>query len=85
MPDDLRFSSKKGKVIPKTSQIDAGPWMDFSANFGSENDLSGVNDEAVVYLEEIDELKERIEKMEVESEKLKNFKEMFNSTFNQTL
>lgn len=42
MPDNLSFSSKNGKVDPKTHQIEAGPWMDFSANFGNIYGISGV-------------------------------------------
>lgn len=42
MPDDLSFSTRNGKIEPKNLQIDAGSWMDFSANFGVESSISGV-------------------------------------------
>ncbi len=42
MPDDLIFRSKKGKVTPENLQVDAGPWMDFTAAFGKGQSLTGV-------------------------------------------
>lgn len=41
MPDDLTFISDSEKVIPEELQIEAGPWMNFSAKFDNEN-LSGL-------------------------------------------
>ncbi len=35
MPESLTFTSTGGQVTPRTTQITAGPWMDFSANFGN--------------------------------------------------
>jgi hypothetical protein len=35
MPDDLIFRGKEGKVTPENLQVDAGPWMDFTASFGT--------------------------------------------------
>lgn len=42
LPNDLLFTSKDGKVTPKLEQITTGPWMDFSATFGSKNATSGL-------------------------------------------
>ena len=42
MPDGLTFTSKKGKVKPQRLQVEAGRWMDFSAPFGSDDEVSGV-------------------------------------------
>jgi len=42
MPDNLSFTAKKGKIKPQNLQLNAGSWMDFSANFGVESDISGV-------------------------------------------
>lgn len=33
LPADLKFTSSKGPVTPRTEQIKAGPWMDFSSSF----------------------------------------------------
>ncbi len=35
LPGDLTFTSTGGEVIPQNLQITAGPWMDFSADFGT--------------------------------------------------
>lgn len=40
--DDLTFTSEEGLVTPKSTQIKAGPWMDFSSNFGSKGKRRGV-------------------------------------------
>ncbi len=42
MPDDLIFRGKKGKVTPENLQVDAGPWMDFTASFGRGGSPTGV-------------------------------------------
>lgn len=42
LPDDLIFTSEKGRVTPQELQIKAGPWMDFSADFGKESKVSGL-------------------------------------------
>ena len=41
MPEDLRFVSRTGDVQPKTTAVDAGPWMDMVASFDGER-LSGI-------------------------------------------
>ena len=43
LPDDLTFTSTKGAVEPKTLQIIAGPWMDFSGTFSKSEALSGIS------------------------------------------
>ena len=42
MPDDLIFRDKKGKVTPENLQVDAGPWMDFTAAFDIDKSQTGV-------------------------------------------
>ncbi len=42
MPDDLIFRGNKGQVTPENLQVDAGPWMDFTAGFGRDENQSGV-------------------------------------------
>lgn len=42
LPDDLVFTSSKGIIIPQTYQIEAGPWMDFSASFGEDGQTTGI-------------------------------------------
>jgi hypothetical protein len=42
LPDDLIFTSEIGPVTPQNLQIKAGPWMDFSANFGNNSKVSGL-------------------------------------------
>lgn len=42
LPDDLVFTSDNGPVTPKTLQIIAGPWMDFSGSFGTGADQNGL-------------------------------------------
>jgi hypothetical protein len=42
MPDDLIFRGNKGQVTPENLQVDAGPWMDFIASFGKEENQTGV-------------------------------------------
>lgn len=44
LPEDLTFTSSEGPVTPKTEQIKAGPYMDFSSSFFSKNGIpSGVS------------------------------------------
>jgi hypothetical protein len=43
LPENLAFHSTKGAVEPKTLQLTAGPWMDFSGSFGSSESVSGVS------------------------------------------
>ena len=42
LPENLVFTSEVGAVIPQVIQIEAGPWMDFSASFGNTEELSGL-------------------------------------------
>ena len=42
MPDDLRFTTENGNIVPQTLQVNAGPWMDFSASFGTNEKISGI-------------------------------------------
>ena len=42
LPENLAFHSTNGAVEPKTLQLIAGPWMDFSGSFGSSESVSGV-------------------------------------------
>jgi len=42
LPEDLTFTSKDGAVVPQTLQIEAGPFMDFSASFNGRG-KSGVS------------------------------------------
>jgi hypothetical protein len=42
MPEDLVFTSEDGPVIPQTYQIEAGPWMDFTASFGRQGETCGL-------------------------------------------
>lgn len=41
-PDDLLFISSNGAVEPKTLQVRAGTWMDFTGTFGSSTGQGGV-------------------------------------------
>jgi len=42
MPDDLVFTGTNGPVTPTDLPIEAGPWMDFSAGFGDQGQVSGL-------------------------------------------
>lgn len=42
LPDDLVFTALDGPVIPKTLQVVAGPWMDFSGSFGTTDHRNGL-------------------------------------------
>lgn len=41
-PDRLVFTSENGPVTPQNLQIKAGPWMDFSGDFGGKVEVSGL-------------------------------------------
>ena len=38
----MLFRSKNGQVIPQELQLEAGPWMDFSAPYGNQDQVSGI-------------------------------------------
>jgi Methane oxygenase PmoA len=42
LPDSLIFTSENGPTTPQDLQIKAGPWMDFSADFGKNSEVSGL-------------------------------------------
>jgi hypothetical protein len=42
LPDSLVFTSAEGPVTPQELQIKAGPWMDFSAKFGTGSEITGL-------------------------------------------
>lgn len=42
LPKDLTFTSVNGNFTPQLGQVEAGPWMDFSASFGRKGETSGV-------------------------------------------
>lgn len=42
LSDDLTFTSVQGLVTPKITQMEVGPWMDFTSAFGSEGKRRGV-------------------------------------------
>ncbi len=42
LPDDLVFTSVNGPVIPQTTQVIAGPWMNFSGTFGPSDQESSL-------------------------------------------
>ncbi len=42
MPDDLRFISSTGEVIPQTLQVKAGPWMDIAGSLGKFGSKAGI-------------------------------------------
>lgn len=43
LPKDIKFTSLNGNVTPQLGQVEAGPWMDFSASFGRKGETSGVS------------------------------------------
>ena len=43
LPDDLKFISSTGAVEPKTLQVRAGSWMDFTGTFGKSAASSGTS------------------------------------------
>ncbi len=42
MPDDLRFISSTGEVIPQTLQVKAGPWMEIIGSLGKFGKKAGI-------------------------------------------
>lgn len=42
MPDDLRFISNTGEIIPQTMQVKAGPWMDIVGSIGKFHGKAGI-------------------------------------------
>ena len=42
LPDNLIFTSENGQVTPQLLQINSGPWMDFSGDFGQDSVISGL-------------------------------------------
>lgn len=42
LPDSLVFTSENKPVTPTELQVKAGPWMDFSGRFGTDNKISGL-------------------------------------------
>ena len=42
LPEDLIFTAMDGPVAPKTLQVIAGPWMDFSGSFGPGGEQNGL-------------------------------------------
>ena len=42
LPSDIRFTGRAGTLSPQTTQIEAGPWVDFSGSYGSSGKKSGV-------------------------------------------
>lgn len=42
LPDGLIFTSTNGAVKPQNTQITAGPWMDMSAPYGKNGEVSGI-------------------------------------------
>ncbi len=43
LPDGLIFTSTDGRVEPQNTQINAGPWMDFSGPYGRNGEISGLS------------------------------------------
>ncbi len=41
LADDLEFVGRNGLVEPKVTQVQAGPWLDFTGHF-NENNISGI-------------------------------------------
>ena len=42
LPKDIRFTGRRGAVTPKTTSVEAGPWLDFTASFRSPGSKSGL-------------------------------------------
>jgi hypothetical protein len=42
MPDGLVFTGESGPVTPEELQVEAGPWVDLSAPYGAEGEVSGM-------------------------------------------
>jgi len=43
MPDDLSFMSSGSQVEPQTTQVEVGPWVDFTGTFGASHGKSGLS------------------------------------------
>ena len=42
LPDGLSFTGTRGPVEPKNLSVEAGPWLDFSGDFGTDGNTSGL-------------------------------------------
>jgi len=42
LPDGLSFTGSDGPVEPKNLSVEAGPWLDFTGNFGRDGNISGL-------------------------------------------
>ena len=42
LPEDVRFTGRRGKVVPKRTPLKAGPWIDLTASYGGRAGLSGL-------------------------------------------
>ena len=42
LPEDVRFSGRRGEVVPERTPLEAGPWIDVTASYGSKAGLSGL-------------------------------------------
>lgn len=42
LPDGLSFTGTAGPVEPTNLSVEAGPWLDFSGDFGNDGDVSGL-------------------------------------------
>jgi hypothetical protein len=42
LPDGLLFTGTGGPVEPKNLSVEAGPWLDFTGNFGTNGSISGL-------------------------------------------
>ena len=42
LPKDISFTGQVGDVTPAGTPIEAGPWLDFSGNFGEQGQVSGL-------------------------------------------
>ena len=42
LPDGLSFTGTRGPVEPNNLSVEAGPWLDFSGDFGGDGNISGL-------------------------------------------
>jgi hypothetical protein len=42
LPDDMKFTGQSGPVEPRSTSVEAGPWLDFSGQFGDDSKVSGL-------------------------------------------
>lgn len=42
LPEDIRFLGANGPVTPRDTSVEAGPWLDFTASYGSTGKKSGL-------------------------------------------